>query len=79
MTNGTDASPVDDEHVNQEDILTPDVQDELLLELPIMANGATCAKNWDVSLLQNCTMDKLKLIARDYQSVGSNIRIKPEL
>ena len=80
MTNGTDASPVDDEHVNQEDILTPDVQDELLLELPIMANGATCAKNWDVSLLQNCTNERLKVIARDFESIViSNYRTKPEL
>ena len=45
-----------------------------------MANGAACAKNWDISLLQDCTNERLKVIARDYQDVViSNHRTKPEL
>ena len=81
MSNGTNGTPVDDLLVSQEDILTEGVQDELLLELPPMANGKDipCAKNWDVSILQNCTMNRMKIIARDYESVGASIRTKPEL
>ena len=76
MSNG-----VEDVHVSQEDILTEGVQDELLLQLPPMANGKDipCAKNWDISTLQNCTMNRMKIIARDYESVGASIRTKPEL
>ena len=76
MSNG-----VEEPHMSQEDILTEGVQDELLLELPPMANGRDipCAKNWDTSLLQNCTMNRMRIIARDYESVGTGIRTKPEL
>lgn len=74
MTSGTEEL-----HISQEDILIPGVQDEFAAELPIMANGPMCAKNWDISLLQNCTMDRIKFIARDYESVGTNIRTKTEL
>ena len=72
---------VEETQVSQEDVLTDGVQDELLLELPPMANGRDiqCAKNWDLSLLQNCTMNRMKIIARDYESVGAGIRTKPEL
>ena len=80
MSNGTNGTPADELQVSQEDILAADVQDEVLLELPVMANGPACAKNWDISLLQNCTNERLKVIARDYQDVViSNHRTKPEL
>ena len=69
-------------HISQEDILVEGVADEFSpdSELPAMANGAACAKNWDVALLQNCTNERMKVIARDYQDVSiSANRTKPQL
>ena len=61
-----DEQSLADHHISQEDILVPGVQDVFVPEnLPPLANGAACAKNWDVALLQNCTMERMKVIARD--------------
>ena len=60
-----DEQSLADHHISQEDILVAGVQDVFAPELPTMANGAACAKNWDVALLQNCTMERMKVIARD--------------
>ena len=75
-----DQQSLAEHHISQEDILVAGVQDVFAPELPTMANGSDCTKNWDVSLLQNCTMNRMKVIARDYQDVSiSANRTKPEL
>ena len=50
-----------------------DILDELA-PYPMMAIGAGCRKNWDSALLQDCTMDRHKIIARDYNTVHAPTR-----
>ena len=37
----------------------------------LLAAPANCAKNWDVALLQNCTLARLCHIARKIQQAGA--------
>ena len=36
---------------------------------PPLASQTNCAKNWDISLLQNCTAKRLRSIGRKYDGV----------
>ena len=65
-----------EEIIAPEDIYEP--EDDEDSTCPPMASGYNCYKNWDSALLQNCTNDRLKIIANDYESVGS-ARHKKEL
>ena len=46
---------------NLDDVIPDD--DPEVANYPPMATGNNCAKNWDVALLQNCTGDRMKVIA----------------
>ena len=46
---------------NLDDVIPDD--DPEVANYPPMATGNNCAKNWDASLLQNCTGDRMKAIA----------------
>ena len=65
-----------EEIVAPEDIYEPEGDQDSTC--PPMASGSQCYKNWDRALLQNCTNVRLKVIANDYESVGS-ARSKLEL
>ena len=71
MTDNQDPATVDS--ISQADILEADVDDELA-PYPKMASRAGCRKNWDSALLQGCTMDRHKIIARDYNTVHAPTR-----
>ena len=45
---------------------------------PPLAALANCAKNWDVALLQNCMLARLRHIARKYDGIQPRLN-KPEL
>ena len=61
------------DNISQEDILEPGI-DEEFAPYPKMASGAGCRKNWDIALLQDCTMDRHKIITRDYNMVHAPTR-----
>ena len=46
---------------NLDDVVPDD--DPEVDNYPPMATGNNCAKNWDTALLQNCTGDRMKVIA----------------
>ena len=64
--------------------LDPDPEDILLNVDPIsehyppLASQANCAKNWDISLLQNFTAKRLRSLGRQYQGVTAKMN-KPEM
>ena len=55
---GLVTEPVDP---NLDDVIPED--DPEVANYPPMATGNNCTKNWDTSLLQNCTGDRMKAIA----------------
>ena len=46
---------------NLDDVIPED--DPEVANYPPMATGNNCTKNWDAALLQNCTGDRMKIIA----------------
>ena len=49
-----------------------------LSDYPPLAKQNKCAKDWDFSLLQNCTSNRLRHIARSYENVLAKLN-KPEM
>ena len=56
--------------------MAEEVEDDIvdgddMADYPPMATPNNCAKDWDVSLLQNCTAKRLQAIAKDYEGVNA--------
>ena len=56
--------------------MVEEVEDDIALgeemgDYPPLAAPNNCAKDWDVSLLQNCTARRLQSIAKDYEGVNA--------
>ena len=54
-------SVIEPADANLDDVIPED--DPEVANYPPMATGNNCTKNWDTSLLQNCTGDRMKAIA----------------
>ena len=54
----------------EDEFFGPDVED--MGDYPPIAAPHQCSKGWDPSLLQNCTVARLRGIARNYDGVDAN-------
>ena len=63
---------------NEDDIADPAVEDPETAHYPAMAKLQQCAKDWDPAFLHNCTVMRMRVIARDYKQVNHKL-LKPQL
>ena len=55
-----------------------DEQAAIIADYPPLAKQGNCAKDWDPSLPQNCTSNRLRSIARNFDGISARLN-KPEL
>ena len=81
MAGGAEGQQDTDDNVRHDDI-EEDLSDPTLpIEpegYPPLAAPANCAKNWDVALLQHCSLARLRQIARKYDGIPQRLN-KPLL